>query len=74
MLDIVEILDGKVLPTRCSVRDSSNIDDEPPGSTSKVWDEARLALEGVFGRYSIARLAEAERGSRKEREGTLIGR
>ena len=74
VLDIVEILDGKVRPARCSAGGGRYIDDEPPGSTSEVWDEARLALEGVFGRYSIARLAEAERGSRKEREGTLIGR
>ena len=74
VLDIVEILDGKVRPARCSDGGGDYIDDaddEPPCSTSKVWDEARVALEGVFGRYSIARLAEAERGSRDK---ALIGR
>jgi DNA-binding IscR family transcriptional regulator len=38
--------------------------------TSKVWDEAREALESVFGRYSIAQLAETEREGRAEREAT----
>lgn len=74
VLDFVEILDGKVRPARCLAGGDNYINDEPPCSTSKVWDEARLALEGVFGRYSIAQLAEAERGSREWRDSALIGR
>ena len=38
--------------------------DAPLCATSKVWDEAREALENVFGRYSIASLAAAEREER----------
>ena len=68
VLDIVEILDGEVRLARCSEGGGHYIDDAPPCSTGKVWDEARVALEGVFGRYSIAQLAEAERGSREGRE------
>ncbi len=63
VLDIVEILDGEVRPARYSEGGGHYIDDAPPCSTSKVWDEARVALEGVFNRYSIAQLAEAERES-----------
>ncbi len=54
MLDIVEILDGEVRPARYSEGGGHYIDDAPPCSTGKVWDEARVALEGVFNRYSIA--------------------
>lgn len=68
VLDIVEILDGEILPARCSAGGDCNTNDAPPCATGKVWDEARLALEGVFGRHSIARLAEAERESRRPRE------
>ncbi len=68
MLDIVEILDGEVRPARYSEGGGHYIDDAPPCSTGKVWDEARVAFEGVCNRYSIAQLAEAERGSREERE------
>ena len=63
VLDIVESLDGEVRPARCSEGGGHYIDDAPPCSTSKVWDEARVALEGVFGRYSVAQLAKDERGS-----------
>jgi DNA-binding IscR family transcriptional regulator len=42
--------------------------DAPLCVTSKVWDEAREALESVFGRYSIAQLAETEREGRAERD------
>ncbi|CAA9427175.1 MAG: Iron-sulfur cluster regulator IscR [uncultured Rubrobacteraceae bacterium] len=63
VLDIVEILDGEVRPDRHSDEDGHYTDDVPSSSTGEVWDEARAALEGVFGRYSIAQLAEAERGS-----------
>ncbi|CAA9447503.1 MAG: Iron-sulfur cluster regulator IscR [uncultured Rubrobacteraceae bacterium] len=68
VLDIVEILDGRVRPDRYSEGGGRHVDDAPPCPTGKVWEEARVALEGVFGRYSIAQLAEAERGSREERE------
>ena len=34
----------------------------------QVWDEAREALEDVFGRYSIAALAAAEREERASHE------
>lgn len=68
VLDIVDILDGDVRPARYSEGGGHYIDDAPPCSTSKVWDEALVALEGVFNRYNIAQLAEVERGSREERE------
>ncbi len=68
VLDVVEILDGEVSPARYSEGGGHHIDDAPPCSTSKVWDEARVALEGVFNRYSIAQLAESERGSHEDRE------
>ncbi len=74
VLDIVEILDGEIRPARCSEGGDCCIEDVPLCSTSKVWDEARVALEGVFGRYSIAQLAEAERGSCEERERAPVGR
>ena len=61
VLDVVEILDGEVRPARCSAGGVCYIKEAPLCATSKVWDEAREALEGVFGRYSIARLAAAER-------------
>lgn len=73
VLDIVEILDGEIRPARCSAGGDCYIDDAPLCSTSKVWDEARVALEGTFGRYSIAQLAEAERESREERESASVG-
>ncbi len=68
VLDVVEILDGEVRPARCSAGGVCYIADAPLCVTSKVWDEAREALEGVFGRYSIAQLADAERESREARE------
>lgn len=64
VLDVVEILDGEVRPARCSAGGVCYIEDAPLCSTSKVWDEARVALEGVFGNYSIAQLAAAERETR----------
>jgi DNA-binding IscR family transcriptional regulator len=67
VLDIVEILDGEVRPARCSAGGTCYIADAPLCVTSKVWDEARTALEGVFGRYSIAELADDERQSREDR-------
>ena len=67
VLDLVEILDGEIRPARCSTGGDCYMDDALPCVTSKVWDEARVALEGVFGRHSIARLAEAERESRRPR-------
>jgi Rrf2 family protein len=74
VLDIVEILDGEVRPARCSAGGTCYIADAPLCATSEVWDEAREALEGVFGRYSIAQLAAAEREVRAAREATSIGR
>ncbi|MGI8911262.1 MAG: RrF2 family transcriptional regulator [Rubrobacteraceae bacterium] len=67
VLDIVEILDGEVRPARCSAGGTCYIADAPLCVTSKVWDEARTALEGVFGRYSIAELADDERRNREDR-------
>ncbi|MGI8861015.1 MAG: RrF2 family transcriptional regulator [Rubrobacteraceae bacterium] len=67
VLDIVEILDGEVRPARCSAGGTCYIADAPLCVTSEVWDEARVALEGVFGRYSIAELAENERRNREDR-------
>jgi Rrf2 family protein len=64
VLDIVEILDGEVRPARCSAGGTCYISDAPLCATSKIWDEARVALEGVFGRYTIADIADKERRSR----------
>jgi len=69
VLDIVEILDGEIRPARCSAGGTCYIADAPLCVTSKVWDEARTALEGVFGRYSIAELADDERRNREDRAG-----
>ncbi len=74
VLDIVEILDGEIRPARCSAGGVCYIADAPLCVTSKVWDEAREALEGVFGRYSIAQLAATEREGRDAREATSISR
>jgi DNA-binding IscR family transcriptional regulator len=67
VLDVVELLDGEVRPARCSAGGVCYIADAPLCATSQVWDEARVALEEVFGRYTIAELAEAERKSREAR-------
>ncbi len=67
VLDIVEILDGEVRPARCSAGGSCYIAEAPLCATSKVWEEARAALEGVFGRYTIAQIAAAEREERAAR-------
>ena len=64
VLDIVEILDGEVRPARCSAGGTCYIADAPLCTTSKIWDEARTALEGVFGRYTIAQIAAEERANR----------
>ena len=75
VLDVVEILDGEVRPARCSAGGVCYIADAPLCVTSKVWDEAREALESVFGRYTIAELATAERQSREEaRAAAPVGR
>lgn len=68
VLDIVEILDGEVRPARCSAGGVCYIADAPLCITSKIWDEARVAIEEVFGRYSIAELAEEESRHRAEHE------
>ncbi|WP_165874190.1 RrF2 family transcriptional regulator [Rubrobacter taiwanensis] len=65
VLDIVELLDGEVRPARCSAGGTCYIKDAPLCATSRVWDEARLAIEGVFGKYTIAQLAETERALRE---------
>ncbi len=70
VLDIVEILDGEIRPARCSAGGTCYIADAPLCTTSKVWDEARAALEGVFGRYTIAQIAADERESRAARAET----
>jgi Rrf2 family iron-sulfur cluster assembly transcriptional regulator len=72
VLDVVEILDGEVRPARCSAGGVCYIADAPLCVTSRVWDEARIALEGVFGRYSIAGLAAAEREERAAREAASV--
>lgn len=72
VLDIVEVLDGEIRRARSSAGGDCYIDDAPLCSTSKVWEEARVALEGTFGRYTIAQLAEAERQSREERESAPV--
>jgi Rrf2 family iron-sulfur cluster assembly transcriptional regulator len=74
VLDIVEVLDGEIRPARCSAGGVCYIADAPLCVTSKVWDEAREALEGVFGRYSIAQLAATEREGRDAREAASISR
>ncbi len=70
ILDIVEILDGEVRPARCSAGGTCYIADAPLCATSKIWDEARTALESVFGRYTIAQVAAEERHNREAREGS----
>lgn len=65
ILDIVEILDGEIRPARCSAGGTCYIADAPLCATSKIWDEARTALEAVFGRYTIAQIAASERESRE---------
>ncbi len=67
VLDIVEILDGEVRPARCSAGGTCYIAEAPLCATSKIWDEARSALEGVFGRYTIAQIAAEERENRAAR-------
>ncbi len=64
VLDIVEILDGEIRPARCSAGGTCYIADAPLCATSKVWEEARTAIEEVFGRYTIAQIAAEERKSR----------
>src|SRR3712207_4645189 len=54
ILDVVEILDGEVRPARCSAGGTCYIADAPLCTTSKIWDEARTALEGVFGQIGRA--------------------
>ena len=72
VLDVVEILDGEIRPARCSAGGVCYISDAPLCATSKVWDEAREALENVFGRYSIASLAAAEREERAAHEAAAL--
>ena len=73
VLDVVEIFDGEVRPARCSAGGVCYIADAPLCSTSQVWEEARVALEGVFGRYSIAQLAAAEREERAAPAAVPVG-
>ncbi len=71
VLDILEILDGEIRPARCSAGGVCYIADAPLCATSKVWDEARVALEEVFDKYSIAQLAEDERERRVAHEAAV---
>ena len=64
VLDIVEVLDGAVRPARCSAGGTCYITEAPLCATSEIWDEARVALESVFGRYTIAQIAAKERETR----------
>ena len=69
VLDIVEILDGEVRPARYSEEAVTTQTMRRRARRARFWDEARVALEGVINRYSIAQLAETGRGSREVREG-----
>jgi Rrf2 family iron-sulfur cluster assembly transcriptional regulator len=64
VLDIVEVLDGEVRPARCSAGGTCYITEAPLCATSEIWDEARVALESVFGRYTVAQIAAKERETR----------
>jgi Rrf2 family protein len=64
VLDVVEVLDGEVRPARCSAGGTCYITEAPLCATSEIWDEARVALESVFGRYTIAQIAAKERETR----------
>ena len=74
VLHVVEILEREVRSGRCSAGGVCYIAEAPLCATSKVWDEARVALEDVFGRYSIAQLAAAEREGRAAREAASVSR
>ena len=67
VLDVVESLDGEVRPARCSAGGTCYITEAPLCATSEIWDEARVALENVFGRYTIAQIAAKERETRVTR-------
>lgn len=67
VLDVVESLDGEVRPARCSAGGTCYITEAPLCATSEIWDEARVALESVFGRYTIAQIAAKERETRATR-------
>jgi len=73
VLEVVEILDGEVRPARCSAGGTCYIADAPLCATSKVWEEARSALESVFGRYTIAQIAAEERENRAARAESNTG-
>ena len=73
VLDVVEMLDGEIRPARCSAGGTCYIADSPLCTTSKIWDEARVALEGVFGRYTIAEIAAEERENRAARANEVAG-
>jgi len=72
VLDVVEVLDGEVRPARCSAGGTCYIADAPLCTTSKIWDEARVALESVFGRYTIAQIADEERETRATRADAAV--
>lgn len=72
ILDIVEVLDGEIRPARCSAGGQCYVADAPLCVTSKIWDEAREALEGVFGRYTIAQIAAEERANRAAHDDRAI--
>ena len=73
VLDVVEMLDGEIRPARCSAGGTCYIADSPLCTTSKIWDEARVALERVFGRYTIAEIAAEERENRAARANEVAG-
>jgi Rrf2 family transcriptional regulator, iron-sulfur cluster assembly transcription factor len=73
VLDVVEILDGEVRPARCSAGGQCYIADAPLCATSQIWDEARIALESVFGHYTIADIADKERETRAGSAETKAG-
>ena len=57
VLDVVEALDGD---PRTSEPASSP---ESPAAVLRVWEEARMALNGVFSAHTIAEIAALERAS-----------
>lgn len=64
VLDVVEALDGD---PRTSEPASSP---EFPAAVLRVWEEARIALNNVLSRHTIAEIAALERASTHAREST----
>jgi Rrf2 family protein len=61
VLEVVEVLDGLLSPATCTQGQCDRL--EGCGAAG-VWIEAKLALEEVLGRTTIAELVERERAAR----------